>query len=87
MWRSRLPSLIAQREEKLKRKITQQEISEATGIRQPTISAWMNWSTFKRLDASIVAALSDYLECDPSELYEWVEEETESSEAVAVATA
>jgi len=75
MWRSKLPILVNRKEEKEQRKITQQEIAGATQLRQATISAWMNWETFKYLNAAVVAALAEYLDCSPSELYEWIDDE------------
>ncbi len=75
MWRSRLPILVNRMEEAEKRRITQQEIAEATKLRQPTISAWMNWGTFKRLDAGVVAKLAAFFNCNPEDLYEWVDNE------------
>lgn len=83
MWRSRLPVLINRLEEREKRRITHQEIADATGIRRPTISAWMNWSVMQRLDADVVGRLAKYLNCKPEDLYEWVEDE-EQEKAVAV---
>ena len=76
MWRSRLPAIHAQREEQERRKITQQEVAVGTGIRQATISAWMNWGTFKRLDSEVVGALASYYAVRPDQLYEF-EQDTE----------
>lgn len=84
MWRSRMPSLLASLEEQQRRRITQQEISEATGIRQPTISVWMNWGTFNRLDGNVVARLASFFGCHPSELYEWVTEDEHVGQWMAV---
>lgn len=83
MWRSRLPVLVKARELEKRENITQKEIADATGLRTATISAWMNWSMMKRLDAVVVNALATYLECDPSELYEWVESEDDPAGQVA----
>jgi len=79
MWRSRLPELINRLEEKEKRRITQQEIADAAGIRRPTLTPWMNWGTFKRLDADVVGRLARYLNCRPDELVEWIEDDTEEA--------
>lgn len=84
MWRSRLPELINRLEEREKRRITQQEIADATGIRRPTLSAWMSWGSFKRLDAEVVGRLAEYLNCDPNELVEWIEDEQGHEVAVIV---
>lgn len=87
MWRSRLPVLVKQREMEKRQNITQKEIADATGLRTATISAWMNWSTMKRLDAVVVDALAKYLECEPSDLYEWVPDEDAQGQGVGFATA
>jgi DNA-binding Xre family transcriptional regulator len=84
MWRSRLPTLIARKEERERRRITQTEIAEQTGIRQATVSTWMNWGEFQRLEGSVVGAFARYLDCEPSELYEWVPEGDEQGQLVAV---
>ena len=84
MWRSKLPVLVNRKEEREQRKITQQEIADATQVRQATISAWMNWGTFKYLNAAVVDALAEYLDCSPSDLYEWIDEEQGEQAAYAV---
>jgi transcriptional regulator with XRE-family HTH domain len=85
MWRSKLPAVHAQREEQERRKITQQEVAAGTGIRQATISAWMNWGTFKRLDADVVGALASYYAVRPEQLYEF--EQDIQGQTVGEATA
>jgi DNA-binding Xre family transcriptional regulator len=82
-WRSRLPILISEKEanEKIPR-ISHREIARQTSIRQATVSEWMNWGVFKRLDADVVERLAKYLDCSPAELYEWIEDE--QGEAVPV---
>jgi putative transcriptional regulator len=84
MWRSRLPVLIARKEEQEKRRITQTEIAEKAGLRHATVSVWMNWGTFQRLEANTVAAFAHYLGCDPAELFEWVPEGDEQGQLVPV---
>ena len=44
--------------------ITQQDLSEATGFSQPTISSWINHRVFP--SSSAVARLIDLFGCDPS---------------------
>ena len=83
MWQSRLPKLVSDLEERQRRKITHDELARATDIRRPTITAWMNWATFKRLDADIVGRLADYFGCSPSELYEWVDDDQGQQTVVA----
>ena len=77
MWRSKLPDLVKLREMENHQNISQKEIADATGLRPATISAWMNWAKMKRLDAPVVEALAKYLNCAPSELYEWMPDESE----------
>jgi len=86
MFRSRAPILLAQKEARERRKITQREVSEVTGIRAPTISAWRKYDTFSRIDASVVAALCAYFNCTFHDLVEFVnpEEETQPGQQVAV---
>lgn len=78
VFRSKLPSLINRKQEQLRRKITQAEIAEETGVRQATVSQWMNWGEFKRLDAQVVAAFAEYLGVETTELYEFVPGESEA---------
>ncbi len=75
-WRTRVPELLQKYERENQRRPTQTEIAEAVDLRQPTISAWMQWgATFKRLDADVVAKLAQFFNVAPSEVYEWVEDE------------
>ena len=72
MFKSRLPALVARKSERDQRKYTQVEISKAAQLRQPTISAWMNYSRrFNRIDAGVVAPLAEWLGCDPCDLFEY----------------
>jgi len=80
--------LVRRLEEREKRRITQQEISDATGLRRPTVSSWMNWGTFKRLDADVVARLAQYFGCEVQDLFEWITQEPdEQGQGLAVAAA
>ncbi len=82
MFRSRLPVLISEKEIRERRpRISQRELADATGIRQATISQWMNWATFKRLDAEVIAAFAAYFGCEPADLFEWVGDEEGQPEA------
>ncbi len=70
MLRSKMPLLVAQKEAKERRRITQQEIADSTGLRRATISAWINWGEFKRLDADVIIALCNYFQCSLEDLVE-----------------
>lgn len=72
MWRSKMLLLVAQLESKRRRKITQEEIALATGVRRATISAWMQPdATFQKLDSQVVGAFLSYFQCAESDLYEF----------------
>ena len=76
MWRSKLPELKRALEAREKRTITHQEIADATGVRRPTITAWMDWEArFRRIDAAIIGALAEFFGVEPSDVVEWVYEE------------
>jgi transcriptional regulator with XRE-family HTH domain len=75
MWRSRLRTLVHRKEERDRRNYTQADIARATDLRQPTISAWMSYTKrFTQVDAAVAAKLAKWLECDPVELIEYVED-------------
>lgn len=77
MWRSRLPILVNRKMEREQRKITQKEIADCTGIRQPTISAWMNYDRrFVSIDVNVAEPLARWLGCDPIDLFEFVPEQS-----------
>ena len=83
MWRSKLPSLVAQRMENERRRITQREIADRTDLRLATISVWMRWGEFKRLDAVVVSKLMKYFDCQESDLYEWIAEDDDLGKRTA----
>lgn len=50
-------------------RITQTEISEATGLTQTTVSMWMNvQKPLSRIDTEAWLALSDFIGVEPSEM-------------------
>jgi predicted XRE-type DNA-binding protein len=82
-WKSNLPRLIKRLEFETGRKDwTQDAISEAAGVRQPTISEWMKPGEFKRLDASVVQKLLDFLNrhfvCEIDDLVTFIYEKDET---------
>lgn len=81
MFRSRLPILIAEKEHRERRKITQVELAKRTGLARATIGSWMSTAPMPRLDAGTAMALCEFLSC---ELYDLVELDTEGNR-VAVA--
>lgn len=70
MFRSRLPLLIAQKEYKEQRRISQREIAQEVGLARATVSSWMSPDGMPRLDAKTAAALCEYLECSLADLVE-----------------
>jgi putative transcriptional regulator len=53
--------------------LNQQELSYATGIRQGTISNYIN-QTFKHIVGSHIDILCEYFNCDVSDLIEYTKE-------------
>lgn len=74
LWRSRLPYEVAKKAGNERRKITQQEIADETGIRYPTVSAWMQYDTrLTRVESEVVGRFADWLGLDdPNDLLELV---------------
>ncbi len=68
MFVSKAALLLAEKELKERRRITQGEIAQVTGLRQPTISTWLGPRPIKRLDAETVIALCRYFDCGLSDL-------------------
>lgn len=67
--RSRLREYVYHRSLEIGKSISQAEIAEATQIRQPTISAWMdNKKPLARIDVDVLLALSGWAGCDPLEM-------------------
>jgi len=86
MWKPRLSVLRAQKALREGRKILQKEIIEATGIRQPTISEWMQPDTrFSRIDAEVAGKLAEYFGCDPRELFEYAPQKEEDKDEAELA--
>lgn len=64
MIRSRLKILMAEHD------LTQKELSEITGIRQPTISDICTGKA-KHIPISVLDSLCEYFDCQPSEMFEY----------------
>jgi putative transcriptional regulator len=56
------------------RKLSQRELSQLTGIRQPTISAYCN-DTFVMIPKEHLDILCKYFNCSVNDLVEFVQEE------------
>lgn len=80
MFRSRLPILLAEKEHRERRRITQTELKNATQLARGTISSWMSPEPMPRLDGNTVVALCRYLDCEIGDLVE-----LDMGETVAVA--
>jgi putative transcriptional regulator len=68
MFISKAALLLAEKEFRERRRITQEEIAEATGIRRPTISVWMGPRPIRRLDAETVVAFCRFFNCGLTDL-------------------
>lgn len=55
------------------KEMTQKELAEKTGIRPPTISAICN-SSIKHLPVDALEKICEVLECQPSDLMEYVKD-------------
>lgn len=67
--RSNLKRLLVERETIERRRITQEEIAGATGLRQATISKWLSPKTvFKMIDSEALTKLSNYMGVEFQEL-------------------
>lgn len=60
MFLSRASILLAEKEQRERRRITQQEVADATKLTRATISAWMGHGGMARLDATAARALCNY---------------------------
>ena len=65
-----------------RRRITQKELAERTGIRPPTISA-ICLGTIKQLPIEGLNKICKALDCQPSDLMEYVEDSTEDTPGTA----
>ena len=61
-----------------KRNMTQKDLAEKTGIRPPTISA-ICVGTVKHLPVEALDKICKVLDCQPSDLMEYVEDSAEAS--------
>lgn len=66
--RSNLPAIVAQHAQKIGYVMTQSQIAQAVGVRQPTISVWMSNNEFQRVDTTVWTALCDYFGVSPEEM-------------------
>ncbi|MGX1402377.1 putative transcriptional regulator [Bradyrhizobium japonicum] len=57
-----------------KKKMTQKQLAEATGIRPATISA-MYHETIKRIELEQIEALCSVFECEPGDLFTYEKEQ------------
>lgn len=66
--RNRLKVLLAEREIKFRKKISQIDLAEATGISANTISSWMKQKPMGKIDGYVLEKLCDFLECQIGDL-------------------
>lgn len=72
MFKSRAAILLAAKEYQEGKKITQDMISQETGIRRPTISLWLNpKSRFGRVDSKVAEGFCKYFGCPIEDLIEF----------------
>lgn len=84
MFISRASILLAEKENRERRKITQQEVADATNLTRATISAWMGHGGMARLDATAARALCKYFGVPINELV--VFEDDPAGQRAALAT-
>jgi len=65
--RNRFLDLLLEKERRENRRVTQKEISFATGISQQTLTAWVH-NNVTKFEAGIVEKLCDYFDCELSDL-------------------
>ncbi len=58
--KSNLKKIVSDLEQKQGRRITHQEISDATGLRRATITKWMSPSEMKLIDSEALTKLAQY---------------------------
>lgn len=74
MWQPKLKTLVGEKARLEQRHIKQIDIAEATGLRAPTISLWMQPTTlFRRIDSDVAGRLAAFLDCEPHDLFEYVD--------------
>jgi DNA-binding Xre family transcriptional regulator len=76
---NRLKELLARKERKEKRKITQQTMAEETGTSLSSVHAWSK-NAITRYDADHIAAFCQYLDCGVNDLLVLVEDDEETPE-------
>lgn len=67
-FRSRLGQIMLEKSAEAGRRITAQEISEATGITESTLSKWVNGEPMRQVRAEVVDALCNYFGISMTEL-------------------
>lgn len=67
MIKSRLKVVLAEKD------MTQKQLAEITGIRQPTISAMCN-NSLRRVPIDVMEKICDALECQPGDIFRRSEE-------------
>ncbi len=75
MFRSKLPEMLARQIGKTGRIITQKELAQIAGVREATVSTWMNDKPMSHIKAETVEALAKALDCNIWELVELVPSE------------
>jgi DNA-binding Xre family transcriptional regulator len=65
--KNRFLTLLHQKEQREKRRITQIEIAKHAGVSHPTIANWMQDKVTK-FEAHVLEGLCDYFECELSDL-------------------
>lgn len=66
--KSRMRILMAERESREGRRISQKEVAEETGLSEMTISRWMKPTPFGHIEADPLERLCRYLDCEIGDL-------------------
>lgn len=59
--------LLAQKEQKVGRRIPNKEIAQAVGVNEHTVSRWIK-NEVNKIDVPVLEAFCDYFECDVGDL-------------------
>jgi len=79
--RSNLPEIVERHAAKIGYTMTQRQIAQAIGVRQPTISVWMSNNEFHRVDTNVWTALCNYFGVKPEEMLIFEDEAEKESNA------
>jgi transcriptional regulator with XRE-family HTH domain len=86
VFKNKLRHLLLQKSVDEGRRITQQELAQETGIREATISNWMNNERLAKVEGKTVSALLKYFNLTNDQMHQLIEP-IEDPELLALTTA